>query len=94
MAYPETIRKAAAAIKDIETVIPGHTPTTTTWAAFAEFGEFNAAFLASVRQAVDAGKTVEEAIAGLTMPEKFKDYGMQGAKDNVTKIYGELKPAK
>ena len=41
-----------------------------------------------------AGKTVDEAIAGLTMPEKFKDYGMQGAKDNVTKIYGELKPAK
>ena len=61
---------------------------------FVEFGEFNAAFLASVRQAVTAGKTVDEAIAGLTMPESFKDYGMQGAKDNVTKIYGELKLAK
>ncbi len=39
-----------------------------------------------------AGKTVDEAIAGLTLPEKFKDYGMQGAKDNVAKIYAELKP--
>ena len=94
VAYPDTIQKAAAAITGVETVIPGHTPTTTTWAAFVEFGEFNAAFLDSVRQAVTAGKTVDEAIAGLTMPEKFKDYGMQGAKDNVTKIYGELKPAK
>ena len=56
-----------------------------------EFGEFNAAFLAAVRQAFDAGKTVDEAVAGLTLPEKFKDYGMQNAKDNVAKIYAELK---
>ena len=39
----------------------------------------------------DAGKTVDEAVAGLTLPEKFKDYGMQNAKDNVAKIYAELK---
>ena len=28
LAYPETLRKAAIAIKGVETVIPGHTPTT------------------------------------------------------------------
>jgi cyclase len=92
VAYPDTLKKAAAGIKGVETVIPGHTPTTTTWSAFVEFGEFNAAFLAAVQQAVKSGKTLDETIAGLTLPEKFKDYGMQGAKDNVTKIYGELKP--
>ena len=58
-----------------------------------EFGEFNAAFLAAVRQVIDAGKTVDEAVAGLTLPEQFKDYGMQNAKDNVAKIYAELKSA-
>lgn len=40
------------------------------------------------------GKTVEETVAGLALPEKFKAYGMGGAKTNVEKIYGELKPAK
>jgi cyclase len=94
VAYPETLRKAAARIKGVETVIPGHTPTTTTWSAFVEFGEFNAAFLAAVQQAVSSGKTADEAAAGLTLPEKFKEYGMQGAKENVAKIYGELKPAR
>ena len=94
MAYPETLRKAAKAIQGVDTVIPGHTPTTTTWSAFVEFGEFNAAFLAAVRQAVDAGKTADEAVAGLTLPETFKDYGMQNAKDNVAKIYAELKLTK
>ena len=93
VAYPETIRRANVVIKDVDTVIPGHTPTTTTWSAFVEFGEFNTAFLAAVRQAFDAGKTVDEAVSGLTLPERFKDYGMQSAKDNVAKIYAELKSA-
>ena len=93
VAYPETIRRATVVIKDVDTVIPGHTPTTSTWSAFVEFGEFNTAFLAAVRQAFDAGKTVDEAVSGLTLPERFKDYGMQSAKDNVAKIYAELKSA-
>ena len=93
VAYPATLRMAAKAIQGVDVVIPGHTPTTTTWDAFVEFGEFNAAFLAAVRQAVDAGKTVDEALADLTLPAKFKDYGMQNAKDNVAKIYAELKSA-
>jgi glyoxylase-like metal-dependent hydrolase (beta-lactamase superfamily II) len=92
VAYPETLSKAATGIQGVETVIAGHTPTTLTWAAFAEFGEFNAAFLAATKEALSAGKSVEDAVAGLKLPEKFKDYGMQGAKDNVTKIYAELKP--
>jgi cyclase len=90
VSYPDTVRKAATSIKDVDTVIPGHMPTTTTWAAFQEFGEFNAAFLAATKEAMSAGKSVEDAVAGLKLPEKFKDYGMQGAKDNVTKIYAEL----
>jgi cyclase len=94
VAYPETLRMLAKAIQDVDTVIPGHTPTTTTWKAFVEFGEFNAAFLAAVQQAFDAGKTVDEAVAGLTLPDQFKDYGMQNAKDNVAKIYAELKLVK
>jgi cyclase len=94
VAYPATLKKAAAGITGVDTVIPGHTPTPTTWSAFVEFGEFNAAFLAAVEEAVKSGKTADEASAGLALPGRFKDYGMQGAKDNVTKIYSELKPAK
>jgi len=94
VAYPETLKKAAAGITGVETVIPGHTPSTTTWSAFVEYGDFNAAFLAAVQEAVKSGKTADEAIVGLALPEKFKDYGMQGVKDNVTKIYNELKPVK
>jgi cyclase len=94
VAYPATLKKAAAGITGVDTVIPGHTPAPTTWSAFVEYGDFNAAFLAAVEEAVKSGKTADEASAGLALPGRFKDYGMQGAKDNVTKIYSELKPAK
>ena len=61
------------------------------WSAVAEYGEFNQAFLAAARAASAAGKSVDDAVAGLALPDKFKDYAMAGAKDNVTKIYAELK---
>jgi glyoxylase-like metal-dependent hydrolase (beta-lactamase superfamily II) len=93
VAMPQTLAKAAKGISGVETVIPGHSAATT-WAAFVEFGEFNAAFLDAVRRAVNEGKTAEDAISGLTLPAKFKDYGMQNVKDNVNKIYTELKLAK
>ncbi len=88
--YPETVNKAAAEIKGVDQVITGH-DVVLPWSALAEFGEFNLAFLNATKAAIDAGKTPEAAIADFKMPDKFKDYGMTGLKDNVTKIYGELK---
>jgi cyclase len=90
VAYPETLKKAAAGIKNVETVIPGHIAVTT-WDAFVQYGEFNQAFLTAVQQAIKEGKSPDEAAAALTMPDKFKAYTMDRAKDNVTAIYGELK---
>ena len=85
----ETLAKAAAGIKNVDTVIPGHS-TVMTWADFVEFGEFNRAFLAATRAAIKAGKTADQALAELKLPEKFAQYQMTGAKDNVPKIYAEL----
>jgi cyclase len=89
VSYPATLEKAASTIKGVDTVIPGHSAVTT-WQAFVDYGEFNKAFLTATQAASKAGKTVEQAVAELTMPEKFKAYGMNGAKANVEKIYAEL----
>lgn len=87
--YPATIEKAAGAIKNVDTVIPGHSAVTT-WSAFVEYGEFNRAFLSAVQAAAKAGKTVDQAVAELALPDKFKAYTLQAAKDNVQKIYTEM----
>ena len=89
VAYPETLAKAAAGIKDVDTVIPGHSAVTTL-AAFVEFGEFNKAFLTAVQDAKKAGKTSEQAAAELKLPEKFKDYNVGRAKVNAEAIYADL----
>lgn len=90
VAYPETLKKAAAGITGIESVIPGHAAVTT-WDKFAEFGEFNAAFLSAVQRGIEEGKTPEEIFTGLKLDDKFKDYGMGRAQANITAIYNELK---
>ena len=46
IAYGETIGKAAAAIKNVDTVITGHTDVKK-WQDFVDFGEFNRLFLAA-----------------------------------------------
>jgi cyclase len=85
----DTLAKAAAGIKDFDTVIPGHS-TLMKPADLVEFSEFNKAFLAAVQDGIRAGKTAEQTAADLKLPEKFAAYTMTGAKDNVAKIYAEL----
>jgi cyclase len=87
--YPATLEKALKGIRNVDTVIPGHSAVTD-WAALTEFTEFNRAFLTYVQGAAKGGKTAEQAIADIKLPEKFSAYQMTGTKDNVTKIYAEL----
>jgi glyoxylase-like metal-dependent hydrolase (beta-lactamase superfamily II) len=85
----ETLAKAAAGLKGVDTVITGHSALMTV-ADVAEYAEFNQAFLASVQASMKAGRTAEQAFAELKLPEKFSAYAMNGARDNVSKIYAEL----
>ena len=45
----------------------------------------------TVRQAIAAGKTADEAAKTLQLPERYKDYDMRNAAANVRTIYTELK---
>ncbi len=88
--YPKTLMKAAAGVKGVESVIPGHSAVTD-WNAFKEYGEFVRDLVAAVQQAKKDGKTADQAAADLKLPEKYKDYNMARVKANVTAIYAELK---
>ena len=88
--YPKTLAKAAQGIKGVETVIPGHSAVTD-FAAFKKYGEFLQAFVAAAEQAKKDGKTIDQAVADLKLPEKFKDYNLSAAKGGVTAVYSELK---
>ena len=93
VAYPETLRKAAAGIKNVNTVITGHS-TVMKWQDFVDYGEFNRLFLEHARASLKAGKTAEQAMMELKLPEKFKDYNIAGGRGgpggNFNVIFQEL----
>jgi len=90
LTFGETIRKAAEGIKDVDTVVTGHS-TLMKWQDFVDFGEFNRLFLDHARASLQGGKTPEQALADLKLPEKFKGYDLQrdGA-GNFKVIFEEL----
>lgn len=94
IAYPETIAKAAAGIKNVDKVITGHS-TVMAWQDFVDFGEFNRLFLSHARASLAAGKTPEQAMAEFKLPEKFQGYNLTstrgGPGGNFNVIYSELK---
>jgi hypothetical protein len=81
---------AAARIKGVEKVIPGHSPLTD-FAAFKTYREFLQAIVAAVEQAKREGKTVDQAAADLKLPEKYPDYKLGAARGGITAVYSELK---
>jgi glyoxylase-like metal-dependent hydrolase (beta-lactamase superfamily II) len=90
VSYPGTLAKAAAGIKNVTTVIPGHSGVTN-WQAFVDYGEFIRSFVSSVQASAKAGKTAEQAMTDFVPAEKFKGYNMGRAKANVELIYKESK---
>jgi cyclase len=72
--YPETLRKAATGIKNVDSVIPGHSAVMP-WSAFVEYGEFMQWAVEAVQRAAKDGKTEEQAVSAITTPpEKYKTY--------------------
>ena len=72
--YSETLTKAHNGIKNVDTIINGHTPANTTWADLKEFADFNNDLLTWAQDELKAGKTPEQAAAGWKLPEKYKGY--------------------
>jgi cyclase len=95
LAYPETLKKAVSTIKNVDSVITGHTTTgPLKWQELVDYAEFNRLFLEHARQSLAAGKTAEQAMSDFKLPDKFKDYNLQGGRGgpggNFNIIFQEL----
>jgi cyclase len=83
--YPETLNKAINGIKNVDTIVNGHMPATTTWADLKTFAEFNQDFLTFAQAQLKAGKTPEQAAAEWKVPEKYTGYS-----STVAALFGGL----
>ena len=88
--YPQTIARGLAALKGIDTVVPGHSPMMKL-ADLQEYQRYTTDLLKTVQDAKTAGKSVDEAAAAsLAMTQKYRGYTSTGVKVAVQDIYDEL----
>jgi len=95
--YPQTLSKAAVGLKDIDTIVTGHSDKTMTIADLKEYADFNKDFLSWAESEMKAGKSAEQAANEYKVPDKYKGYTANlppffgGMKGYIQGIYDELK---
>jgi glyoxylase-like metal-dependent hydrolase (beta-lactamase superfamily II) len=90
VSYPDTLAKAAALAKNLDVIVPGHSPMMKP-ADLAEYARFTANLLAAAQAAHKAGRNVDAAAAdAIQVASKFPGYGSERIKVAVTDIYDEL----
>ena len=90
VAFPQTLAKAVAALKNVDTVVPGHSPLAK-WNDLQEYQRFTVDLLSATQAAKRSGKTADQAAASINLTDKYKGYTSEGQKLAVQAIYDELK---
>ena len=93
--YGKTLQKAFDTVKNIDTIITGHSPLMKP-ADLKEYADFNNDFVTWVQEQMRAGKTVDQAAAEWKVPAKYPGYGppapiFGGIKTNIQAAYTELR---
>jgi len=93
---PKTLAKAAATVKNVDTIINGHIPTST-FNDLKEYAAFLKDFADLAQKDFKAGKTAAQAADDFKVDPKYKGYVMSvnpafgGARGNMEIAYNELK---
>jgi glyoxylase-like metal-dependent hydrolase (beta-lactamase superfamily II) len=93
---PKTLARAAASVKNVDTIINGHIPVGT-FKDLQEYAGFTADFVAFAEQSLKAGKSAEQAGKEYKVDPRYKGYVASvnpmfgGAQPNLEIAYKELK---
>jgi hypothetical protein len=93
VAFPDTLRKAHDGIRNVDSLITGHS-TVMTWGDLKEFADFNLEFLNDMRAAMKAGRTVEQVASTWKIPAKYTGYTAPNANRltaNIQVVFDELR---
>ncbi len=89
VAFPQTLAKVIATVKNVDTIIPGHSPMMTP-KDLQEYQRFTADLLAHAQAAMKAGQSVDEATAAFKV-DKYPGYKNERVKGSIQAVYDELK---
>lgn len=91
--FNQTLQRALATIKNVETVIGGHTPSPVTWNDFRTYTDFYRDFLTAAQDAIKKGTTVDAFVKGYRVPDKYQGFQAdpQRVQANAQAIWAESK---
>jgi glyoxylase-like metal-dependent hydrolase (beta-lactamase superfamily II) len=98
--FAASLARAVSTISGVELVITGHDVSSRAvdyggpamrWNDLVEYADFNRDLAASVTAAIRAGATVDQAVARLAVPDRYRGYDLSRTKAYVQAIYDELK---
>jgi glyoxylase-like metal-dependent hydrolase (beta-lactamase superfamily II) len=94
--FNDTLKKAVSTIKNVETVIGGHTPSPVTWNDFVTYTQFYDEFLVAAREAMKKGVSPEAFAKAWQLPAKYQGFQADPARvlANAQAIWAELKTAR
>ena len=72
--FGPTLQKAVATIKNVATVVGGHTLTPVTWNDFATYTEFYNDFLRDAQAAKRKGTSLDEFVTAYKVADKYKGF--------------------
>ena len=90
--FSQTLNNAYTTLTEIDTIITGHS-TQMTRDDLREFAEFTGEFAAAVREAKEAGRSVDDVAGTWKIPAKYSGYGeptLDRLKADAQVIYDEL----
>jgi cyclase len=87
--YADTVGKVLATVKDVDTLIVGHSPLRKV-EELREYQRFMTDFVAAVKQAKTSGKSVDDAAASIDLGATYKDYKKDRYRPAIQAIYDEL----
>ena len=96
---PQTLAKAVATVKNVDTIINGHIPVGA-WNDLKEYAQFTKEFVDYARASMKAGKSAEQAGKEYKLDPKYKGYVVSvsptlgGPAGNLQIAYDELKAKK
>lgn len=100
IAFADTLARALEALRkaDVQFIVPGRSEprfggpqiSVMSLRDLEEYADFNRELRQAIRDAAASGKTVDEAVASLSLPERYQNYDMQGTRAYVQALYGEL----
>lgn len=89
VAYPKTLANVVAGVKNIDAVIPGHSPMMT-MKDVQGYQQFMTGLVAAAQAAMGAGKTVDDAFAAFDIA-KYPGYKNERVKAAMETVFAEMK---